>query len=906
MSLAAQILAALEAASNPVQEVRQQGEAQLVQLRTNAQAYFSACAEILVSPSANLHGRQLVGFQLKNNMHLPACSGNPNLQAAVCGQAVVDPQRNIRKVACSIVSLAVRENLWPVEPVVQNLTQMLMQRHGELPAVHGAMRALSQIVDDCIYLLDMRQLTGTVVQAVQPYLTSSHLGTSEEATEVRSKAFDVLATVLEQAGMDANSFSFQSLQKCILALMEACFTTLQAPPSAVIASKCVECLVLSLSFHTQINDALFSQLLQLMFKAMTSPPAGTDEQLRIAATEFFSALLNFPHFAELAEPAMPEVIPVLIRDMVYSDMEMGMLQANANDWNVPDKIDDIRPRHYQGRVQATNDDDEDDQDDQDEVEEWNLRRVSARTLDSISEFYGDRILTPVLTVINAMMQPNQPWKELEAAILALGAICDGCFDSLTPYLPSIASRLLELLKGPQTHFLVVSITLWTCTQIGRFIVNDPASLQVLVPSILGKMQNPSKMVQESATAALENIVELCDEGQLNAAAPAIIQTVSECMRGYQLKNRVLLFEVLETICEVLGEALRENPAAVEVLMAPLGEVWNSTPNDSPLLFSFFTCMGRVCAALGPAMQPMGKDIFTRAFGLLQHHMQLRFAAANSREDPPEPEFIITSADLLSGLFDALGSSLEPLVAEVGPAFMEVVLAMLMDESAELRQSGFSLTGDIAKACAVHIQRALPAFCDAALRNVSELNENTYGVISNVAWSLCNLLENQMDINDLPTLQSLPTMPQLFSGLAAVLAHPELTADMRNMADNVSLCLGLMLYVDPDIEERSGVSVAVFARRFCEYVRNMKSLPQKEMAITGFLLAVQRQPQIVVEHLLLFFDLACSVATEGPELQRGMKQLLGQAKSMAGRLWQERYAAYNEQLRAKLYQVYGLN
>lgn len=97
-----------------MQAIRQQGEAALLQLRQNESAYFSTCATILVSPDAKLFGRQLVGYQLKNNLANPACSSNPTLQNAVCERAVCDPQKCIRSVACSIISLAVRDNLWPV------------------------------------------------------------------------------------------------------------------------------------------------------------------------------------------------------------------------------------------------------------------------------------------------------------------------------------------------------------------------------------------------------------------------------------------------------------------------------------------------------------------------------------------------------------------------------------------------------------------------------------------------------------------------------------------------------------------------------------------------------------------------------------------------------------------------
>lgn len=231
-------------------------------------------------------------------------------------------------------------------------------------------------------------------------------------------------TTLEHAGSDFKSFTYLGLQQDILDIIQACFANLQTPLNNTIVAKSVGSLVLALAFHTQISDELFQQMLQLMFAALSNPRQSGDEQLHIEATLFWANVLHFPRFAQLAQPMIVNVIPLLVHAMVYSDMEMGMLQANANDYSVPDKIDDIRPRHYQARTQSTstsannsadraqggnndtntnntatgnnvgshngdasdNDDnnDDDNDDDDEEVEEWNLRRVSARTLDEIS------------------------------------------------------------------------------------------------------------------------------------------------------------------------------------------------------------------------------------------------------------------------------------------------------------------------------------------------------------------------------------------------------------------------------------------------------------------------------------------------------------------------------------------
>lgn len=53
---------------------------------------------------------------------------------------------------------------------------MLVGRVNDLAVVHGVSRALSQIVDDCIDLLDLQQLTLSITRAIKPLLTASRIG----------------------------------------------------------------------------------------------------------------------------------------------------------------------------------------------------------------------------------------------------------------------------------------------------------------------------------------------------------------------------------------------------------------------------------------------------------------------------------------------------------------------------------------------------------------------------------------------------------------------------------------------------------------------------------------------------------------------------------------------------------
>jgi hypothetical protein len=104
---------------------------------------------------------------------------------------------------------------------------------------------------------------------------------------------------------------------------------------------------------------------------------------------------------------IPRLVPVLLACMAYSKADREMLEAeNKLDLDtVPDKLEDLRPRHFGGRGMGAEADgggdgeDEDDDDDESgggEVEQWNLRKCSASTLDTLAGEGNARRGTPSL------------------------------------------------------------------------------------------------------------------------------------------------------------------------------------------------------------------------------------------------------------------------------------------------------------------------------------------------------------------------------------------------------------------------------------------------------------------------------------------------------------------------------
>jgi transportin-1 len=174
-----------------------------------------------------------------------------------------------------------------------------------------------------------------------------------------------------------------------------------------------------------------------------------DESVALEASEFWLTFGEDPSMVDQLRPFLPQVGPLLLNGMVYSQSDLDWLGGDdEEDENVPDKAEDIKPRFYgkthnQEHVENSGpkaapapkaedeDDDSDyadddyDEDDEDDLQgEWNLRKCSAAALDIMAVSFGDEMLTVLLPHLRDKLFSTD-WLQKESSILALGAIAEG-------------------------------------------------------------------------------------------------------------------------------------------------------------------------------------------------------------------------------------------------------------------------------------------------------------------------------------------------------------------------------------------------------------------------------------------------------------------------------------------------
>ena len=152
--------------------------------------------------------------------------------------------------------------------------------------------------------------------------------------------------------------------------------------------------------------------------------------MALEACEFWLSLAEQPICKEVLQPHLDKLVPVLVRGMKYSEIDIILLRGDVEeDENVPDREEDVRPRFHRSKTHHnTNNDMEDEEDDglddDSSLSDWNLRKCSAAALDVLANVFLTEllpVLLPILKVRSSLLfgsvRPIKTCPELSIFIL---------------------------------------------------------------------------------------------------------------------------------------------------------------------------------------------------------------------------------------------------------------------------------------------------------------------------------------------------------------------------------------------------------------------------------------------------------------------------------------------------------
>ncbi|KAF2194481.1 ARM repeat-containing protein [Zopfia rhizophila CBS 207.26] len=636
-------------------------------------------------------------------------------------------------------------------------------------------------------------------------------------------------------------------------------------------------------------------------------------ELALDAAEFWLCVGEDEKLRDCLGPYLPKIVPVLLESMVYSEDDILRLEGEKEDAELEDREEDIKPAFATNRSarltmnanggdnnssgangsavpsSAAYDDNDlsegelDDYDDDDSLadpeEQWNLRKCSAAALDVLASVFHEPVFTVTLPYLTENLN-HAEWPNREAAVLALGAIADGCMTVVEPHLPVLTQYLISLLQDPEP--VVRQITCWS---LGRYSgwashLDENGKQQHFLPmmdGILKRMLDNNKRVQEAAASAFANLEEKANV-QLKAYCPVIVRQFVECFAKYKDRNMFILYDCVQTLAEHVGPALAK-PELVSLLMPALTQRWNKVSDQSREMFPLLECLSYVATALGDYFAQFAPPIFTRCINIIHRNLEDSWlASTNPTMDPPDKDFLVTSLDLLSAIIQALEPQKSAeLVAASHPGFFDLLALCMKDPNNDVRQSAYALLGDCAIYVFDNLKPSLGPILEILIAQLElsqviiDAEETGYSVINNACWSV-----GEISMREQEGMQRY--VERLLQKLATILFDEKVPESLN---ENAAIALGRL---GIGCSQYLAVHLAQMAPPFLRAIRKVVWTDEKGHALTGFMKIILANPQAMEQSLLSFFN---EMATADRNLVKGpdtafrdtFQQVVEQYKSM---------------------------
>lgn len=812
--------------------------------------------------------RSAAGIMLKNNVKsdwnkIPPAS----LEIVKKALPIVlqDKNSQVRSFAGSVITEIVKKGGllgWP--EIIPQLIETFSNASGQASneAQEGAMAAMSKICEDNARALS-REVNGQrPLNIVLPQLIAA---TKSPLMKVRAAALTAINVFTPQES--------QAMLNSIDDLLQHLFILAEDNSDDVRRQVCrAFCNLVEIR-----PDKLIPHLSGLVDYIITQQRSD-DEDLAIEAAEFWLAMGEHANLWKALEPYLGKIIPLLLECMVYSGDDIALLGGQSDDEDEDDRQEDIKPAFAKKDQKRTNangeeaaakdqakagyekademndeleegeiEDEFDDDGDENPEDRWTVRKGSAAALDVFASDFRGPVFEAILPYLSQNLK-HEDWPKREAAVLALGAVADGCMDTVAPHLPELIPYLLTLLEDPEP--VVRQITCWTLGRYSGRAANfpDPQKEQLFVPimdGLLRKMLDKNKKVQEAGASAFANLEEQARK-KLEPYCGPIIQQFVQCFAKYKDRNMYVLYDCLQTLAEHMGPVLAR-PELANPLMGSLIARYEAVSNDAREVFPLFECLSYVSLALGYAFAPYATPIFMRCINIIHTNLEQSLAVASGAgADEPDKDFLITSLDLLSSIIQALeGEKATELVKSSQPSFFELLSFCIEDPTDEVRQSGYALLGDCARfvypLLSPHLQNVVPILLrQLDMDNIlDEEIDRSFGVVNNACWA-----SGEIALQHGKGMQ--PWVTELLQRFVEIMSNPRVPP---SLCENAAIALGRL---GQENYEQLAPALSTFAEDFLNTMEEVTYTEEKATAFRGFTMIVIQNPQAMEKVLLKYF------------------------------------------------------
>lgn len=617
--------------------------------------------------------------------------------------------------------------------------------------------------------------------------------------------------------------------------------------------------IISLSNRTEyIRDHILS-IAQFMLNSTTD----SNQSVALEACEFWFTFASLddevcsPPMMDAIQSLFSTLLPSLVKCLIYPQEKVEeLMERNAIDEQEgEDRAQDIAPVFHRSKTKGggkdgdksnneEDDDDNDDDDDEFDDREWSLRTCAAASLDSLSTtgYPPSSFLPHLLPSLQESLSHDNPWVR-EAGVLALGAISDGCGDTMGQHMSQLYPYLLSQAVATESLPQLKSISCWTIGRYSFWALEQAASgqqpdlIQHTIEAVLGRLIDVNKRVQVSACSALAEIIE--NTGDFCVPyLESIYQTMTLTLDRHQTRSLMVSLELYGTIAGAVGPATGERNLP-SLYIPPLLALWavkvKANPFDRTLL-PLMESLATIANSIGMNFQPWALESFDGAMSTINSCMMI--LSCSELECDEDADAIICATDVIDGLVEGLGPNFSELVSnskQYGEHFLSVLKTLAGHEVDGVRMSAFALMGDIAKSCPMVIQNGMAELLNEAIECIDPLYPS---VCNNAVWAVGEVCVQC--VGNPSSLQ--PFAQEIVQNLITLLMEPGyLGSPIAGLVENAASTMGRLAKVNPSYVASD---LPRFLNGWCDGCSKIFDATERRDAFEGVMLAVQANPQSV--------------------------------------------------------------
>ncbi|KAI8353642.1 armadillo-type protein [Choanephora cucurbitarum] len=561
-------------------------------------------------------------------------------------------------------------------------------------------------------------------------------------------------------------------------------------------------------------------------------------KVALEACDFWYLFARLQKAHVFLTPYLPRIIPIVLNSLIYAEEDLIMF-GGAEEDNDPNPQD--LPTRFGHRFSARHryvcyddDDSEEDEDDLEDEEffsEWTLRKFSATALEALTLSFTSQVTHILLPLLDHAWSSND-WKVVESSILALGAAAEGGLDSIEPHLSKLMPFLITSMSSQDAH--VRYIACWTSSRFSNWIVAQSTTqegrtsfYEPVLRALLRRLLDKSSRVQEAACSALSTLEEHASVEALDPYLPTILNHLARALRLYRHRNLRLLYDTIGTLAESVGSSLSK-PACAAALISPLISKWNNLHDTDLDLFPLLSCLTDIATSVGQGFLPFTEPVFTRCVQLVSTTLQQIVKVTDEDFDSVQDEFIVAPLDLLSGIVQGLGNSVEPFVRKSTLLPLLTVCAHYTTRYEVLRPT-HALIGYLAKACFVTLEPFVERVMPELIRQLENEDVAYLSARNNAIWA----------IGEIAMRWRQDKMERYIDPILKVLIRLIQTRPYADLNENVVITLGR---IGIHHAAMMAHTLPLFAPTWLYLSRQIEEGGEKNSSFHGFCLMIKYFPQ----------------------------------------------------------------